>query len=112
MIYNQVYSTLSQILKTCPFGKDHAKQGVDIFYTAFLTAPHWIAIISSAKLNLLDSGFKSIWIAKYRTSVGEQMFKQREEFICSNPLFKMIKNKADSSFCAAVQQEESFLVWA
>ena len=45
--------------------------------------------------------FQCDWITEFGTSVSQDIFKCRSEFISSHTFFQIVKNKAYSTFCTA-----------
>lgn len=76
-----------------------------VFYTAFLTAPHWIAIIDARSLNSVYSGLKSFGIAELGSPVGQNGAEYRQEIICTHTTLQTVKNKPYSAFGTPVHYE-------
>lgn len=81
MVHDQVDVPLCKELKTGPFGQNHPEHGVGLFQTAFLTALHRVAIINAGTLYSGYTGFQSVRITEFRTTVRQDIFKHGSELI-------------------------------
>lgn len=105
MIYDHVHIPLGKELKTGSFRKDHPEHGMSLFQTAFLAALHRVTIVNAGTLHTVHAGFQCGWAAEFGTSVSQDIFECRNEFISSHTFFQTVKNKAYSTFCTAVHKK-------
>ena len=67
--------------KEVPFGKTIRKHCVCLFYSAFLSAVHWITIVDAASLESLNACLKAYRISEFGTSISQYIFKNGYKFI-------------------------------
>ena len=105
MVHDQVYVPLCKELKTGSLRQNHPEHRVCLFQPALLPALHWVTVINTGTLYPVHAGFQSIRITEFRASICQDIFKHGSEFIGSHTIFQTVKNKTDSTFCAAVHQK-------
>lgn len=76
MAYDQVDIPLGQKLKVRLFRQNHPEHGMRLLQTAFLPAAHRVAVIDAGTLDSRESGFQRLRVAKLRSPVRQNVFKQ------------------------------------
>lgn len=104
MVYDQVHIPLGQEFETGPFWENHPKQGMRIFNTALLSAPHRVTVEDAGAFFPIYAGFQRAWVTKFRTTVCEDGMEQEVE-IGIQTVLKAVKDHANGASRAAVHQE-------